>query len=115
MEHMTTMKPIELSGAALDWAVAKAEGTLWLWEDLSKPCLGTAYSTDMELGSSIIEREHIEFKYRDYVVAEILYRDGIGSDEILHRGVGKTMLEAAMRCFVASKFGDTLEIPTELL
>ena len=30
-------------------------------------------------------------------------------------GVGKTTLIAAMRCYVASKLGDTVEIPAELL
>jgi hypothetical protein len=32
-----------------------------------------------------------------------------------HHATGPTLLIAAMRCFVASKLGDTIDIPEELL
>ena len=69
------------------------------------------YSTDWAEGGPIIEREMIW-----------LGSDGIGGfdariyepDEEPWQEFGPTMLIAAMRCYVASKLGDTVEIPEEL-
>ena len=62
----------------------------------------------------IIEREKIELRYHDVIVAGIWYRDGIGSDECSHKAIGPTPLIAAMRCLCASKLGDEVEVPDEL-
>ena len=62
-----------------------------------------------------MDRENIEVKHHDVYVASIYYRDGIGSDECLFKATGPTMLVAAMRCYVASKLGDEITIPEELL
>lgn len=106
------MKTSELTGAALDWAVAKCEGeevslvkgqleTLWT-ENGWKP------STNWSQGGPIIERERIT------VVA---MPDGSwqsqGKDLRPHFH-NPTPLIAAMRCYVASKLGDEVEIPDEL-
>jgi hypothetical protein len=37
------------------------------------------------------------------------------NDTEAKRYYGKTLLEAAMRCYVASKMGDTVEIPDEFI
>ena len=111
------IKTSELKGAALDWAVAQCEGeevtlvkgqleTRWT-EDGWKP------STDWAQGGPIIEREKIDVRYRIGVnmTANIggQYEQTAG-----HRESANPMLLAAMRCYVASKLGDEVEIPNEL-
>jgi hypothetical protein len=111
------MKTSELTGAALDWAVTKCEGFdhevtsgewgLWGW------------ATDWAQGGPIIERECICIHQRmgetawwaDYANPQVK-PDGTG-----HRFLFKqapTPLIAAMRCYVANKLGDEIELPKEL-
>jgi hypothetical protein len=99
------MKTSELKGAALDWAVDKAQGKFCLYPY-------AAYSTDWAKGGPIIEREGIclscvvtmaPWDARIYV-----------PDEEPWQAKGTTPLIAAMRCFVASKLGNTVDIPKEL-
>ena len=102
------MKTNELTGLALDWAVAMAEN--WAGADFKvKP-----YSTDWSQGGPIIERENIsivrEGDAGNWVASVYDYAE---ADWHLHTE-GTTLLEAAMRCYVASKLGDEVEIPTEL-
>jgi hypothetical protein len=96
------MKTSELQGAALDWAVAKCEGTLYanggMW-DLFCP------STEWEFGGPIIEREKITTGWFNEWVAD---PDGAFEQR------GPTPLIAAMRCYVASKLSDEIDIPEEL-
>jgi hypothetical protein len=113
------MKVSELQGAALDWAVALIEYPEWKEQgylevfphDLSFDD-GTTYapSTDWAQGGPIIEREGICI--------------GSGMDAptwYANKGLGKyhqfglTPLIAAMRCYVASKLGDEVEVPDELM
>jgi hypothetical protein len=53
------MKTSELTGAALDWAVAKCEGVLMRWERSTHDEAPLEYSpsTDWAQGGPIIERE----------------------------------------------------------
>lgn len=112
---MKTIKVSELTGAALDWAVAKCEGV-----EYENPAW-TSYSTDWEQGGPIIEREMIQLKPKCMVnplhgrAAE--HRSFDEEDDVyaLHRMRGKTPLIAAMRCYVASKLGDEVDVPEELL
>ena len=68
-----------------------------------------AYSTSWAQGGPIIEREGIRL-HRSHTGA---WWAGPESDP--HRPVsGPTPLIAAMRCYVASKMGDTIDIPEEL-
>jgi hypothetical protein len=100
------VKVSELQGAALDWAVAKCEGL-----DYWHPEIGSSqpdYSTDWAQGGPIIEREKIALSYdteRFGWVASFYAGDDV---------FGGTPLIAAMRCYVASKLGDEIEIPEEL-
>jgi hypothetical protein len=94
-----------LQGKALDYAVGVAN-----------ECAGLApvqYSTRWEFGGTIIEREKIDVRYRIGVnmTANIggQYEQTAG-----HRESANPMLLAAMRCYVASKLGDEVEIPNEL-
>ncbi len=128
---MTTVSTNELTGPALDWAVAKCAGmvieirpagacgrplyvlaaeqgyTPWVW----KP------STDWSEAGLIIEREEIGIrrnapcsKDREWEAMPSITAKGAGGKW----GYGPTPLIAAMRCYVASKLGATVEVPNEL-
>ena len=111
------MKTSELVGTALDWAVAKCEEPVggykaWVQADLDKGILhGCHYSTDWEWCGPIIEREKINlittagYPWR----ATVYMGGGVWIDQ--H---GPTPLIAAMRCYVASKLGEMVEVPEEL-
>jgi len=97
------IKTSELTGVDLDRAVAHALGAPDDGNGL--PC----YSTDWAQGGPIIEREKITVEYTgdpDTWCACIM------ADQEVY---GPTPLIAAMRCYVASKLGDEVEIPEELI
>jgi hypothetical protein len=100
-------KTDDLTGAALDWAVAKCEGL-----DYFEPEIGPMepqYSTDWAQGGPIIEREGISIEWQGWGGDEqsIAY---IRHDE---EYFGPTPLVAAMRCYVAARLGDEIEVPEE--
>ena len=116
------VKTSELTGAALDWAVAKCEEGEALaegWHPHFAPYGGelrlraTPYapSTDWAQGGPIIEREGI----RIVQVASTVWGAVYSSGDIGREYFSTTPLIAAMRCYVASKFGDFVEIPDQLL
>ena len=131
------MKVSELTGHALNWAVAMAEG-----DKVYRPRLGRPSDWDKEAyladgsddrwvvrvenarvahfvdwtynpsgdwmqGGPIIERERIT------VIA--MPNGTWATSTPLHSFHHPTPLIAAMRCYVASKLGDEVEIPAELL
>jgi hypothetical protein len=105
------MKTNELTGAALDWAVAKCEGTLHddgSVSDYFQP------SVDWEQGGAIIEREMITV---ECFYGESIWHAWTPAPEQPREahGYGETPLIAAMRCYVASKLGDEVEVPDELI
>jgi hypothetical protein len=114
------IKTSELTGAALGWAVAKCEGLLALgWEDdmgLLKITFSTgeaeyyAPSIKWEQGGPIIEREWIDL----HCVNDSLWEAECPANCGLAMQKGPTPLSAAMRCYIASKLGDDVEIPEEL-
>ena len=117
------MKTNELIRAALNWAVAKCEGlllpdggNLQIFNKQLKahPAkLGTLYtpSTDWAQGGLIIEREFIKVDPRKGQWEATIWNEAA----IQNPAYGPTPLIAAMRCYVASKLGDTVEVPPELL
>ena len=111
------MNTSDLTGPALDWAVAKC----WYGDeyDLSIPSFDDglifAPSTNWLHGGPIIEREKItvECHGEEWLAFKLgvdYYAEG-SPDEF---PCGPTPLIAAMRCFVASRLGDTIDIPEEL-
>lgn len=106
------IKTSELTGIALDWAVAKCECPKGVssdnyWEESYLP------STNWAQGGPIIEREGIAIYIDD---AEAAWHWGAGIYHPLKfTGFGSTPLIAAMRCYIASKLGNEIEIPEELL
>ena len=130
------MKTSELTGQALDWAVASIEklpSDLLAWKDglpvVQRTCLGHTdllrceFSTNWAQGGPIIDREGIDLycniptnpAHKDPCWQgdwrACYHRCGYGTDRV-H---GKTALIAAMRCFVANRLGDEVEVPAELL
>ena len=102
------MKTNELTGAALDWAVAVCEHNVG-WEPEGED--RDYYSTDWAQGGPIIERERINIDCDDQGVWFASY------DLSAETAWGSTSLMpliAAMRCYVASKLGDEIGIPKEL-
>ena len=130
------IKTSELSGIALDWAVAKAEGLLDPQEFFGKmvpsvvldmeywsngdpmvrlnPCPDVYYraeydpSTEWKHGGPIIEEEKIEVFIRDE--RWFAYSSRSTPEDF----PGDTPLIAAMRCYVASKLGGEVDVPEEL-
>jgi len=98
------MKTSELQGFALDWAVAKCEDA-WVRDGEDDDC--PEYSTSWAQGGPIIEREKITLEWTGEGWNAYIRHDDEYPD-------GPTPLIAAMRCYVASKLGDEVEIPEEL-
>ena len=126
------VKTEDLTGPALDWAVAKCMGHIDArrvvvdfkyrsgldpirWEPILDTYYSSSYSpsTEWDMGGPIIEREEI------YLAKSILggwtgsiYIKAKDYNCIMH--AAPTPLIAAMRCYVASKLGDEIEVPGEL-
>jgi hypothetical protein len=108
------IKTSELQGAALDWAVAKCEKVEFTYEDHPHHemfCMH--YSTDWSQGGPIVEREFITIM----ALEDGGWTASVGELWVAEEGgiCGPTPLIAAMRCYVASKLGDEVEIPKALV
>ncbi len=111
------IKTAELTGAALDWAVAECEGNVRLQYDSREGLIISNIlgwipyrpSVAWVQGGPIIEREKL------CVTPD--HPNGwnaiTNNAELIQ--FGPTPLIAAMRCFVASKLGDEVDVPEELL
>ena len=113
------IKTADLIGPALDWAVATIEeGTEHVqFSPLASSKHYFAPSKKWSQGGPIIEREKLSVGTRHtnehiHHDADVLCwaRNTIGG----FLSYGPTPLIAAMRCFVASRLGDEVEIPEEL-
>jgi len=111
------METSKLTGAALDWAVAKCEVGAEFIGEINDPHF---YSTDWANGGPIIEREGISLS-REFVSGQFneiewaCWTPAFVRDDADAFGYGPTPLVAAMRCYVSSKLGDEVEIPAELM
>jgi hypothetical protein len=112
------MKTSELTGTALNWAVATCEkeagmniregyGGSLLVVDANDFGAPANYSTDWAQGGPIIERDEIDIAYCNPAA-------GWSATGFRNTKFGPTPLIAAMRCYVASKLGDNVDIPEEL-
>jgi hypothetical protein len=143
MNEMKAVKTAELLDAALNWAVAKCEGEKYeptvTYSGIGMEFPATRYSTDPDQAFPIIEREGIATRKHSggkwYAMKSADLGDGTIArwDEMTVRGgerygpqsyavrkrrqrfVGSTLLVAAMRCYVASKLGEEVEVPADLL
>ena len=117
------MKTSELTGAALDWAVATCEGisTAEFITLHSLPASDAAwkyqYSTNWAQGGPIIEREEISTAKLEETLPDAMAPHPAcwsGHIDGVYVRYGPTPLIAAMRCYVASKLGDEVDVPEEL-
>ena len=127
---MKTINVSQAEGQVLDWLVAKAKGdsddALESYVDGFRCADEGAYSTDWAQGGPIIEREgvNLSIDYQDDALSNDMVQLGWkgnlwnnsvpGTAGFLQWAYGPTPLIAAMRCFVASKLGETVEVPEEL-
>lgn len=118
------IKVAEATEPQLDWLVAKCEGVLDgdrypddFWDSLTISDEGELWSTNWRLGGPIIERESITLRTNANVPGHwAAFIDFGGSNcSVRARRSGPTSLIAAMRCYVASKLGDEVDVPEELL
>lgn len=108
------VKTSDLEGAALDWAVAQANGerpSTFIFAKTGKLAAKHNYSTDWSQGGPIIERELLAVYHMPGGVG------GMWRAERPHAFMssGPTPLIAAMRCYVASKMGDKVDVPATLV
>ena len=128
---LNKIKTIELTGAALDWAVAKCEGLRlhkdallggvmkdgwWASGYYTDPNqwirLGRLrYSTSWAQGGPIIEREKIQIN--PSISSDAWGAANPSKDQCVWVWA-ETPLIAAMRSFVASRLGEEVEVPDEL-
>jgi hypothetical protein len=130
------MKVGKLTASALDWAVAKCEAWgkeappkdftcccgLYVEQNVNpqaihmKDCIyAQKFSTDWSQGGPIIEREKIGLWPID--TGYFAEKKHFGKHHAAGRnyGEGPTPLIAAMRCYVASKLGEDIDVPKKLI
>ena len=116
------IKTFEITGTALDWAAAKCEGHILDCDEgvemsgLAMSQCHWAPSTKWAQGGPIIERERI--RILPFPPGRNAEGWWAGTDYTNDGSVGlggPTPLIAAMRCYIASKLGDEVDVPAELL
>lgn len=113
------VKTSDLTGPALDYAVAIADGRNY-WRTDVTPTRWTqdafTPSTDWAQGGPIIEREGISSIRKTVEPTRWVSEYSNGCEHLDQaRNHGPTALIAAMRCYVASKLGGTVEVADELI
>ena len=120
------VKTSELTGAALDWAVGNCAGVLFNLNLATKPPVmhlrhqktshGSRWipTQKWSQGGVIIERECISIQHcwNEDEESPAVWQASI--DDTLVEEQGETPLIAAMRCYVACRLGNEIEIPKEL-
>lgn len=124
------VKTVDLIDAPLDWAVAECLGAtrIQLYEYNGRRMIRVSLSEGIHApwepsrywgqSGQIIEREEIGLRRnvpcsrgREWEASPSITAKGAGGKW----GYGPTPLIAAMRCFVASRLGEEVDIPEELL
>jgi hypothetical protein len=121
------MNVSELEGVALDWAVAKCEpdSTLEIYFDneTGEPLCHDDWSDNQEFrpstnwaqGGPIIEREGINLDNYAKNPKWSAWTPAPDRESGEAQAYGPTPLIAAMRCYVASKLGEEIDVPEALL
>jgi hypothetical protein len=119
------VKTAELTDLALDWAVATAEGrtpSVHYYSQAKDACFilmqtgvyrtVCAFGSEWAQGGPIIERERMDINYDPG--EKMWTAHHFATDEYSVQW-GDTPLIAAMRCYVASKLGDEVDVPEGVL
>ena len=122
------MKTSELSGVALDWAVAKCEGAenfrfdgvaFW-WFTLNgvDRVLSSVWSTKQNFNPSTNWAQGGPILSRQRINREFNHNSGLWQafrgHGVMHTQQDSSELVAGMRCYVASHYGEEVEVPDEL-
>ncbi|AMW64507.1 hypothetical protein QIT80_gp47 (endogenous virus) [Pseudomonas phage phiAH14a] len=125
MTEFVEVKTSDLTGAALDWAVAKAEGLPaliypseppYIYIDLPGRGCGPYHpSHNWSQGGPLIESEEltVEPSAWDWNGACVLWRAHQEGESAYFEHTN--LLVAAMRAIAHAKLGDTVSVPKELL
>lgn len=112
------IKTADLIGPALDWAVAQAYKLITVYNNPvmvqrdARNILHWQPSIDWAQGGPIIERGGIAVERK--IIEGTTEHEWKAYVPYIH-AYGPTPLIAAMRCYVASKLGDEVEVPDALL
>lgn len=135
MTDLIEVKTADLTGEALGWAVAKAEG---LTPRLEKPNYGNGWRVfcdttfgntkrynpweDWALGGPLIDKHHIQTSFNgsgfsrsptgEYWCAYVCKPSG---QQEFPSGGGPNALTAACRAIAQAKLGDTVQVPKVLI
>lgn len=108
MNPSTKVQISDLVGPALDWAVAKCEG-----ESLAPQCWHLyGYSSSWEKTGRLIERFEIDLKS---IGDGVWQASNVFDDLAFRHFIGPTPIVAALRCVVAMRLGEEVEVPDELV
>lgn len=116
------IKTSELTNIALDWAVCRAlhpkadmsATHVWLYTgDGEDDFLIEKTSTDWSQGGPIIDQEKISVIHMEGTQHWVARKFHPACDTT-PKSEGPTSLIAAMRCYVASKLGEEVDVPEEL-
>jgi hypothetical protein len=119
MTDLIEVQTSELTGAALDWAVAQVEGIKVATAEphygadwrVYRPESGGKYSpsTEWAVGGPLIERETL------HLFSKTSSQPWTATNAGGFVGFGSTPLVAACRAIVAAKLGYTVQVPRELI
>lgn len=116
------MKTSELTGKALNAAVAVAQGwtlklngitPIWEHENGLQTAIYYQPSTDWKQGGPILQEYRIATEPARDTGIWLAWMECFDRPDYVETN-GMTKLQAGMRCFVLSKLGDTVELPEGL-
>lgn len=110
---MSSVKVRELSGVAFDWAAAKAAigADRWFQKASLTAILALRYASNFEMAEAAMRSKGISVEF----VHPNRWHASMGKDEKLHLMPGSTPTRAVMRCLIVSKFGESIDIPSDVL
>lgn len=116
---MKKVKVSEATGIVLDWMVAKCEGkfikaatpVIMVMDEGKEYSYSYQPTKDWAQGGPIIEREKLDLCTTPDNTKWRCVNHAINHPPLYY---GSTPLIAAMRCYVASKLGDEVEVPDEI-
>lgn len=113
MSQMIEVKTAELTGPALNYATAVADGFDFAKQFDRIAFNGYCPSTDWEHGGPLIEKYGVAFLSEQNFDEPDAWVAVIRDEEAVARGA--THLIAACLAIVAAKLGDTVSVPAELV